>query len=75
MYWVYFSSSWLFYLNQFGLLYKSIRNILWSHGKGNMKNRATRSSSHKERRLVSWNENFKKVQGITMEKKWIAKAS
>ena len=36
-----------------------------------MKNRATRSSSHKERRLVSWNGNFKKVQGITLAIKWI----
>ena len=48
---------------------------MWSHGKGSMKNRATRSSSHKERRLVSWNENFKKVQGITLAIKWIVKAS
>ena len=29
------------------------------------------SSSHKERRLVSWNGNFKKVQGITLAIKWI----
>ena len=48
---------------------------MWSHGKGNMNNHATKSSSHKERRLVSWNENFKKVQGITLAIKWIAKAS
>ena len=40
-------------------------------GKLNNWSSATRSSSHKERRLVSWNGNFKKVQGITLAIKWI----
>jgi hypothetical protein len=75
-YTTYFSSAWLFNVNQIASIQKIIRDFLWSYGKGTFKTHVVEWEwCTKDRTWGGLGLKDLRIQGISLAVKWLAKAT